>query len=65
MHVNANVSFEVDGDHAEGTCYFIFFHCKDGRSSLAALGHYHDRFRREKGVWRIESRSASLDARPS
>ena len=65
MHINANVSFTIDGEHGTGTCYFIFFHCKDGRSSLGALGHYHDKLRRDDGVWRFQSRGATLDARPS
>jgi 3-phenylpropionate/cinnamic acid dioxygenase small subunit len=65
MHINANVSFQIEGERAVGGCYFVFFHCKDGRSSLGALDHYRDAFRKEGGIWRFEKRAASLDARPS
>jgi 3-phenylpropionate/cinnamic acid dioxygenase small subunit len=64
-HINGNLSFQVEGEHATGICYFTYYHCKDGRATLAALGHYRDRLRREGGRWKFERREVFLDARPA
>ncbi|MGH7906646.1 MAG: nuclear transport factor 2 family protein [Candidatus Binataceae bacterium] len=64
MHVNSNLSFALDGEHGRGGCYFTFFHCKDGRLTLAAIGHYRDRFHCGNSIWRFENREVFLDARP-
>jgi 3-phenylpropionate/cinnamic acid dioxygenase small subunit len=63
MHINSNLSFEVESDHATGICYFTYYHCKDGRAIMAALGHYRDRLRRHEDGWRIERREVFVDAR--
>jgi 3-phenylpropionate/cinnamic acid dioxygenase small subunit len=64
-HINGNLSFQVEGERATGICYFTYYHCKDGRATLAALGHYRDRLRREGGRWKFERREVFLDARPA
>ncbi len=65
LHINSNLSFHVDGDHGTGICYYTYFHCKEGRASLAALGHYRDRLRRYDSGWKFERREVFLDARPA
>ncbi len=65
LHINSNLSFHVEGDHATGICYFTYYHCKDGRATLAALGHYRDRLRRHGAGWKFERREVFLDARPA
>jgi len=60
-HVMSNVTFAIDGDHATGGCYLSYYHCKDGKVSLAALGRYEDKLRKVNGEWLFESRKVLLD----
>jgi 3-phenylpropionate/cinnamic acid dioxygenase small subunit len=61
QHVCTNVRFELDGDRGEGGCYFQYYQTQDGVSSLAAVGFYHDKFRKEDGKWLFESRSIGIN----
>lgn len=56
VHMMTNVSFSVEGDTASGGCYLAYFHCKDGKGALLAVGYYTDRMRKVKGEWKFESR---------
>lgn len=60
-HMMTNVLFEINGDRATGSCYLDYYHCKDGRASLSALGRYEDRLRKVGGQWRFESRKVHID----
>jgi len=60
-HVMSNVSFSIAGDRAVGGCYLNYYHCKDGKVSLSALGRYEDQLRKVDGEWRFESRKVHLD----
>jgi 3-phenylpropionate/cinnamic acid dioxygenase small subunit len=60
-HVMTNVSFEITGDRATGGCYLNYYHCKDSKISLAALGRYEDRLRKVNGEWLFESRRVHID----
>jgi 3-phenylpropionate/cinnamic acid dioxygenase small subunit len=60
-HVMSNVLFEVNGDRATGSCYLSYYHCKDGKVSLSALGRYEDRLRKVNGSWLFESRKVTID----
>ncbi|MGH8012140.1 MAG: nuclear transport factor 2 family protein [Candidatus Binataceae bacterium] len=60
-HVMSNVLFEVDGERATGSCYLSYYHCKEGKVSLAALGRYDDRLRKINGEWLFESRQVTID----
>jgi 3-phenylpropionate/cinnamic acid dioxygenase small subunit len=60
-HVMSNVTFTIDGDSATGSCYLSYYHCKDGKVALAALGRYEDRLRKVNGEWRFEHRKVVLD----
>jgi hypothetical protein len=60
-HVMSNVSFEVTGDRAMGGCYLSYYHCKDSKVSLAAIGRYEDRLRKVNGGWLYESRRVHID----
>ncbi len=62
-HVVTGVYFEIDGDRADGSCYFTYYHSKDGRTALAAVGHYEDKLRKVDGRWRFESRVVRVDGR--
>ncbi len=62
-HVVTGVYFEIQGDRAIGSCYFIYYHSKDGRTALAAVGHYDDELRKVAGRWRFASRRISVDGR--
>jgi len=60
-HIMSNVTFVVDGDNAIGGCYLTYYHCKDGKVSLAAVGRYEDRLRKVNGEWLFENRKVQLD----
>lgn len=60
-HVMTNVSFVISGDCATGGCYLNYYHCKDGKVTLAALGRYEDKLRKVDGEWLFESRKVHLD----
>jgi 3-phenylpropionate/cinnamic acid dioxygenase small subunit len=60
-HVMSNLTFVIEGDKATGGCYLSYYHCKDGKVALAALGRYEDRLRKVNGDWRFESRKVHLD----
>jgi len=69
-HILTNISIEVVGeDSARGISYLSLYR-HTGEQSLgndiiefdgpAAIGHYSDEFRRESGVWKIQSRVLSM-----
>jgi len=60
-HVMSNVTFTINGDNATGGCYLSYYHCKDGKVALAALGRYEDKLRKVNGEWRYEHRKVVLD----
>ena len=60
-HVMSNVTFELAGDRGTGGCYLSYYHCKDGKISLASLGRYEDRLRKVDGEWHFEIRKVYLD----
>ncbi len=51
-----NVSFDVHGDHAHGTCNLIYFHIKGGKTELTAVGGYRDELRKVNGDWQFAHR---------
>ena len=60
-HVISTLSFRIDGDRATGSCYLTYFHSKNGKTELAAVGHYRDVLRKVGGEWRFQSRQVFLD----
>ena len=69
-HILTNISIEVvDKDSARGISYLSLYR-HIGEQSLgndtiefdgpAAIGHYSDQFRRESGIWKIQSRVLSI-----
>jgi hypothetical protein len=60
QHLLGNVMIEVDGDSAQSSCYVSDMH-KGTREKAAltfsTLGEYHDKWRREDGVWRMTHRT--------
>lgn len=61
-HMISNVLFELTGDTGRGSCYLTYFQCRDGKVSLAAIGHYEDRLRKVNGRWLFQSRQVCIDA---
>ncbi len=59
-HMMTNVMFEISGDRATGSCYLNYYHCRDGKVSLSALGRYEDQLRKVNGRWRFESRRVHI-----
>ncbi len=60
-HMIVNVSVDVQGDEATGTCGLIYFKVHDGRSELQLTGGYHDRLRKVGGEWRFSHRKVYVD----
>ena len=60
-HMMVNVSFDVHGDHAHGCCNLIYFHIKNGKTELAAVGGYKDELRKVNGEWRFAHRQVYVD----
>src|SRR6266404_1328654 len=60
-HMMVNVSFDVHGDHAHGTCNLIYFHIKGGKTELAAVGGYRDELRKINGNWQFAHRQVYVD----
>jgi len=60
-HMMVNVSFDVHGDHAHGTCNLIYYHIKGGKTELAAVGGYHDELRKVSGDWLFSHRKVFVD----
>jgi 3-phenylpropionate/cinnamic acid dioxygenase small subunit len=60
-HMMVNVSFDIHGDHAHGCCNLIYFHIKNGKTELAAVGGYKDELRKVNGEWRFAHRQVYVD----
>jgi 3-phenylpropionate/cinnamic acid dioxygenase small subunit len=60
-HMMVNVSFDVQGDLATGTCSLIYFKVHDGKSEYLLTGGYHDTLRKENSEWRYTHRKVYLD----
>jgi len=60
-HMMVNVSFDVHGDHAHGTCNLIYFHIKGGKTELTAVGGYRDELRKVNGNWQFAHRQVFVD----
>ncbi len=61
VHQISNVSFSINGDRATSGCYLVYYHCKEGKTALCAVGHYVDRLRKVSGEWKFESRLVVVD----
>src|SRR5208337_1883904 len=62
-HVVTTVHFKIEGDRAVGGCYLTYYHSKNGKTQLAAIGHYEDKLRKAADSWRFESRRVIIDGR--
>jgi 3-phenylpropionate/cinnamic acid dioxygenase small subunit len=60
-HVMTNLTFQISGESATGGCYLTYYHCKDGKVSLAATGRYEDQLRKVNGEWLFARRKVYLD----
>ena len=60
-HMMVNVSFDVHGDHAHGTCNLIYFHIKSGKTELTAVGGYRDELCKLNGNWQFAHRQVYVD----
>lgn len=56
-HVITTQAVRFDGpDTAVSDAYFLFVADTDTSPVIRLVGHYHDRFRREAGIWRLARR---------
>ena len=64
QHRVHNQTATIDGDRASGETYSVADHLSlvDGRKTLLSWAiRYQDRWRRQEGTWRFESRTLILD----
>jgi ketosteroid isomerase-like protein len=60
-HMMVNVSFDIEGDTATGTCGLIYFKVHDGKSAYLLTGGYRDTLRKVDGEWRFSHRKVYID----
>lgn len=60
-HMMTNVTFRVEGDRAMGGCYLTYYHVKNGKATLEALGRYQDELRKVNGEWLFQYRRVYID----
>ncbi len=60
-HMIVNVSFDIHGDEATGTCGLIYFKVHDGKSEYQLTGGYNDRLRKVAGEWLFTHRKVYID----
>ena len=60
LHVVTNHTFEISGSTGSGTCYLLYYHCKDGRVQQTTVGYYTDKLRKTDAGWRFESRQVTI-----
>ena len=60
-HVISNLAVEIDGDHAQATCYLVTFLTRDGASRLLGPGRYECELERIAGEWLFRRRVVILD----
>jgi len=60
-HMMVNVSFDIEGDTATGTCGLIYFKVHDGKSEYLLTGGYRDTLRKVDGEWRFSHRKVYID----
>jgi SnoaL-like protein len=60
-HVLSNLSLDIRGDRATGSCYLTAWHCKGGKARLGVVGYYRDRLIKLDGAWRFSYRLVVVD----
>jgi hypothetical protein len=60
-HMMSNVTFQIKGNEATGGCYLTYYHCKNGRAILEAIGRYEDELRKVDGKWLFARRRVFID----
>ena len=60
-HMMTNVIFRIEGDMAKGGCYLTYYHCKNGKATLQAIGRYKDELRKVDGEWLFHYRRVFID----
>ena len=60
-HMMTNVTFQIEGDRGMGGCYLTYYHCKNGKASLEAIGRYQDELRKVDGEWLFQYRRVYVD----
>ena len=57
----SNLGVEIDGDHAQATCYLLNVLTRNGKSELLAPGRYECELVKSDGKWRFQKRVVILD----
>jgi SnoaL-like domain len=60
-HMLTNLTLNIQGDSATGSCYLTAYHCKAGKANLGVVGYYRDRLVKVDGAWRFSYRLVVVD----
>jgi SnoaL-like domain len=60
-HVVSTVTAEIEGDHATGACYVLYYRTYRGRTELSSIGGFRDHLRKVNGRWLFVDRQAFWD----
>lgn len=60
-HMIVNVSVDIEGERASGTCNLIYYHIKGGKTELVAVGVYRDELSKIGGNWLFARRKIFID----
>jgi len=60
-HMMTNVTFRIEGDRGMGGCYLTYYHVKNGKATLEAIGRYQDELRKVNGEWLFQYRRVYID----
>jgi hypothetical protein len=55
-HYTANVLIDVNGDTAQGKCYFLLMQASDDGPKPFFVGYYEDKFVKQGGKWLFKER---------
>ena len=59
-HLCTNQIMDLDGDQGTGSCYFMYFDCKNQNIQQVTVGEYRDVLKRVDGRWKIKHRRVEL-----
>jgi hypothetical protein len=60
-HVVSNLIVDVEGDHANATCYLLDYLTANGKTELLSPGEYRCTLTRIDGRWLFNNRMVTLD----
>jgi len=60
-HVLSNLSLQIQGNNADGSCYLTAWHSRADKARLGVVGYYRDRLVKNGGIWLFSHRRVVVD----